>query len=158
MAAPSPVETACRSAAGQRAIHWVQSELESLAQSNDELATILCDRGTLDGLAYWPDHRDEFFSELKTTMYTELRRYEAVIHLRVSADPASYRGTTLRRETHREALEIDARLLEVWSEHPRRIVVDAAPDFLQKAAVAIAAIRSMMDDHSCDDAPSAVAA
>jgi len=136
--------------AGQRAIYWVQSELESLAQSNDELATVLCDRGTLDGLAYWPGHRAEFFTELDTTMYAELQRYEAVIHLRVPADAGSYIGTVLRRETHREALEIDARLLEVWSEHPRRIIVDSTTDFLAKAAAALEAIRSSFEDHACD--------
>lgn len=137
--------------AAQRAIFWVQSELESLASSNKELATVLCDRGTLDGLAYWPGKREDFFADLHTSFYEELRRYEAVIHLRVPEDPAAYLGTSLRQETHREALEIDARLVEVWADHPRRVIVDGTTDFVEKARAALDAIRSSVASHVCDD-------
>lgn len=145
----SKVDLPCRAA--QRAIFWVQSELESLAASNNELATVLCDRGTLDGLAYWPGPRDEFFADLHTSLYEELRRYEAVIHLRVPEDPAAYLGTSLRQETHREALEIDARLIEVWADHPQRVIIDGTTDFVEKARAAMQAIRSSVASHICGE-------
>ncbi|MBX3232541.1 MAG: ATP-binding protein [Labilithrix sp.] len=140
----------------QRAIFWIQNELESLAHANDALATVLCDRGTIDGLAYWPGHRSDFFAELRTSMYEELRRYDEVIHLRVPPDPTAYRGTTIRRETHEEALAIDARLLEAWAEHPRRIVIDGTQHFMEKASAALEAIRSVSAEHVCDEAAALV--
>ena len=39
--------------AAQRAIFYVQRELE-LAADAENLAIVLCDRGTVDGTAYWP--------------------------------------------------------------------------------------------------------
>lgn len=39
--------------AAQRAIFFVQRELESAADASDA-AIVLCDRGTVDGAAYWP--------------------------------------------------------------------------------------------------------
>src|SRR5262245_41814414 len=40
--------------AAQRAIFHVQRELEQLALEEGRGAVALCDRGTIDGLAYWP--------------------------------------------------------------------------------------------------------
>ena len=39
--------------AGQRAIFYVQRELETAGDA-DNPAIVLCDRGTIDGAAYWP--------------------------------------------------------------------------------------------------------
>lgn len=135
--------------AAQRAIFHVQAELESIALAGDELAAALCDRGTLDGLAYWPTTREDFFAELSTSMYEELSRYHAVIHLKVPADPSDYVGTALRRETHKEALEIDARLLDVWSKHPRRVIINGSTDFIEKSRRALVAIEEAMETHEC---------
>lgn len=46
--------------AAQRAIYHVQLELEAVART-EEACVVLCDRGTLDGLAYWPDDSSDFF-------------------------------------------------------------------------------------------------
>src|SRR5262245_46922600 len=50
----------------QRAIYYVQRELERAA-SDENLALILCDRGTLDGLAYWVGDGD-LLAEVGTTL------------------------------------------------------------------------------------------
>src|SRR3989338_5679779 len=39
--------------AAQRAIYHIQKELEQLVIEEQESAIILCDRCTIDGLAYW---------------------------------------------------------------------------------------------------------
>jgi predicted ATPase len=39
--------------AAQRAIFFVQAELENTGDA-DNAAIVLCDRGTVDGAAYWP--------------------------------------------------------------------------------------------------------
>src|SRR4051812_10765415 len=44
--------------AAQRAIVQVQRELERYAASRSNIGVVLCDRGTLDGLAYWPGTRE----------------------------------------------------------------------------------------------------
>lgn len=127
--------------AAQRAIFHVQSELERMTLERAETAAMLCDRGTLDGLAYWPDTWDAFFDDVGTTLERELSRYDAVIHLRVPEATNGYHQSPLRIESAREAREIDARLLEVWASHPRRIVIDSDVDFLAKTQHALAAIR-----------------
>ena len=126
----------------QRAIFHVQSELESMGAESATAKTILCDRGTLDGLAYWPGSWDDYFAELGTTYDKELARYAAVIHLRVPDPQNGYKKDAVRRESGTEAHEIDARLIEVWARHPRRAFVDSNADFVRKVQRALALIRA----------------
>ena len=70
---PREDDPACRRAA-QRAIFYVQRELEAAGDSHNP-AIVLCDRGTVDGLAYWPGPPEEFWSSLDTTLDEELGRY-----------------------------------------------------------------------------------
>jgi predicted ATPase len=126
--------------AGQRAIFHVQRELERTADSTDA-AVVLCDRGTVDGAAYWRGDGD-LFSSVGTTLEAELHRYDAVIHLRTPAADAGYGNENpLRIETAAEAAAVDARLADIWAAHPRVFSVEATPDFLTKAARALALLR-----------------
>jgi predicted ATPase len=128
--------------AGQRAIYRVQVELEQLVVEEKVAAVALCDRGTLDGLAYWPGTAETFFSEVGTTMEAELRRYATVIHLRTpSAERGYNHRNPLRIESAREAARLDEKVVAAWSGHPRRFFVDSADDFLDKMARVIALIR-----------------
>lgn len=141
----------------QRAIYRVQSELESLmtvegSAQHPKPVLALCDRGTLDTLAYWPGTFRSFFEDLGTTMEAELARYAAVLHLRVPEDATEYRQTMMRKETHAEARAIDTALLEVWATHPQRIVIDGATDFMVKARRALEAIERLLPDHRCPNA------
>jgi len=52
--------------AAQRAISYVQRELESVADA-EKPAIVLCDRGTVDGSAYWFGAGD-LFSSVGTTL------------------------------------------------------------------------------------------
>lgn len=125
--------------AAQRAIFFVQRELEAAADAS--AAIVLCDRGTVDGVAYWPGP-DDLWSSVGTTLAEQLRRYDAVIHLRTPR-PESYNHTNpLRIESAAEAAAVDERILHAWEGHPRRYVVEAAPDFLTKAARALAILQS----------------
>lgn len=64
--------------AAQRAIFHVQRELEVIGDTHNA-ALVLCDRGTVDGLAYWPGPPEEYWSSLETRQEDELARYDAVI-------------------------------------------------------------------------------
>ncbi len=126
----------------QRAIFHVERELERLASEERRAAVVLCDRGTLDGLAYWPGAREDFFSELGTSLGAELARYAAVIHLRTPDGAGGYNHQNpVRTESAREAGAIDERILEVWGGHPRRHVVESAPAFIEKVGRALDVLR-----------------
>jgi predicted ATPase len=77
--------------AAQRAIFFVQRELEAAAGSTNP-AIVLCDRGTVDGAAYWPGP-DTLWSSVGVTRADEIARYDTVIHLRT---PAAATATTER--------------------------------------------------------------
>ena len=128
--------------AAQRAIFHVEDQLERMGAESPAATTLLCDRGTLDGLAYWPGTPEEFFGELGTTLEKELSRYAAVIHLRVPDGHNGYKKDPLRRESVLQASAIDTRLLEVWATHPHRVFVESNVDFVRKAQRALAVIRA----------------
>lgn len=125
-------------AAAQRAIFHVQRELEVVGDTRNP-AIVLCDRGTVDGAAYWPGDLEEFWTSLGTTREQELARYDAVIHLRTPEEAQGYDRSSnpLRTETAAEASAIDARILDAWDGHPRRFVIRAEWHFLHKAAHAL---------------------
>jgi predicted ATPase len=132
--------------AAQRAIFYVQRELETAADTENP-AIVLCDRGTVDGAAYWPGEQEGFFSSLSTALDEQLQRYHAVIHLRTPPPSAGYnRSNPLRVETAEEAATIDARIARMWEPHPRRFVVEASADFLTKATSALEVLRGEMPE------------
>lgn len=124
---PRP-SSATAARAFERAVFHVEAELEWVALADEVRSLILCDRGTLDVLAYWPGRPADFFAQVDTTESEEMARYAAVLHLRVP-DSAS-----------REAKEIDTRLVEVWRDHPRRIFIIPDDDPLVRVADALEVI------------------
>ena len=125
--------------AAQRAIFFVQRELET-ATDADNPAIVLCDRGTVDGAAYWPGPGDLWF-EVGTTIAEQLRRYAAVIHLRTPPAESYNHANPLRVESAAEAHALDERIARVWDAHPRRFIIDPAEDFRAKAARALEVLR-----------------
>lgn len=128
-------------AAAQRAIYFVQRELETIGDNHNP-AVVICDRGTLDGQAYWPYLSEEYLPALGTTLGAELDRYDVVIHLRTpTADHGYNHANPLRTETAVRAAEIDAAIFEVWKDHPRRFVVESSDDFMVKVSRALEIVR-----------------
>lgn len=124
----------------QRAIFHIQRELETATEASD-VAILLCDRGTVDGVAYWPGST-ELWPEVGTTLDEQLARYHAVIHLRTPAVDGGYNHVNpLRTETAEEAHAIDERIAAAWARHPRWYEIEPASDFLTKAARAVAVLR-----------------
>lgn len=124
--------------AAQRAIFFTQRELEASVPPG---VVTLCDRGTIDGAAYWPGPED-LWASVGSSHAEQLLRYDAVIHLRTPAPDRGYdRSNPLRIETAAEAAAIDERILAAWDGHPRRHVVEATPDFLAKVQRALALLR-----------------
>lgn len=131
--------------AAQRAIFFVQRELE-VAAAGDNPAILLCDRGTVDGSAYWPDS-DGLWASVGTTLDEQLRRYDAVIHLRTptAADGYNHRNP-LRIESATEASALDVSIMHAWEHHPRRFVIEPTADFLDKAARVLGILRGELPE------------
>jgi predicted ATPase len=132
--------------AAQRAIYFfVQRELEATVASAD-VGIALCDRGTVDGGAYWPGP-GELWDAVGTTLEVELARYAAVIHLRTPAAETGYdRSNPLRIESAVEARVIDERITALWARHPRRFEIAPTSEFLAKAAHAVEILRGELPE------------
>ena len=127
--------------AAQRAIYHVQHELEEAADADGTPAIVLCDRGTVDGIAYWPGPQD-LWSAVGTTQQAELARYDAVIHLRTPGPTSGYdHSNPLRVESAPEALALDQSIAAAWERHPHRFIIESAADFLEKARQALQVLR-----------------
>lgn len=135
---------AARSAA-QRAIYHIQNEMEQIVRDEQKSAISLCDRGSIDGLAYWPKDEKSYWNELGTTRESEYAKYMAVIHLRTPHAEQGYNhANPVRIESAVQAMEIDQRLLKVWEGHPKRIVIESSQNFMDKANKTIENIRSFI--------------
>ncbi|MBK9324251.1 MAG: ATP-binding protein [Bdellovibrionaceae bacterium] len=140
-------ETLPAKKAAQRAIFSVQKELERLVEEEKKSAIMLCDRGTLDGLAYWPDDEALYWKELGTTKADEFSRYAAVIHLRTPQLEQGYNHQNpVRIESAIQASEIDEKIAQAWSGHPRRFFVESNSEFLEKVAQTIALIKEELPE------------
>jgi hypothetical protein len=65
---------------------------------------LLCDRGTADGAAYWPDGDDSFFAAIGSSHEAELARYDAVLFFETAAmDAVIEGGNRCRTETNEQA-------------------------------------------------------
>lgn len=132
--------------AAQRAIYHVQREMEKMALYDTEGHFTLCDRGTMDGLAYWPGERDSFFKTFGTTEEEELSRYLAVIHLSVPDEEHGYNTLTnpVRNETAAEAMALDSQIREAWKNHPNCIEISSRDSFKEKIEEALSAIQKLI--------------
>ena len=131
----------------QRTIFQAQRGLEDLFQVQNPGQLLLCDRGTVDGAAYWPDdHPHEFFHAQGTTLKNELTRYDAVLFFESAAVGGMMisGGNPARDETAEEAIALDNRLRALWSQHPRFVLVPHNPSFFKKISSGLAALESIV--------------
>lgn len=131
--------------AAQRAIYHVQAELQTLALEEKKWSMALCDRGTLDGLAYWPGKESEFFAALHTDLEKEFQKYRAVIHL---CSPTVENGynfqNPVRVESADTAAKIDSKINDIWKTHPDYHVIESTNDFIEKVHRAADLIQSFV--------------
>ena len=139
--------------AAQRAIFQVQRELEAIGEA-DNAAVVLCDRGTVDGAAYWPGDVADLWPAVHSDLDSELARYATVIHVRTPPATMGYNRTGLRTETVETAGAIDARIGNLWASHPRVVTIEPQRDFLAKAEAALVVVRSLLPACCQDHVPS----
>lgn len=132
----------------QRAIYHVQRNLEDVQSARFPDRILLCDRGTVDGAAYWPGDPHEFCDALGTTLDAELARYDGVIFFESAAVGGLQveGGNPLRTESLEEAAALDARLRSVWILHPRFVLVRHSLSFLKKIMLGLSELDQMVSD------------
>ncbi len=130
----------------QRAIFHVQRNLEDLQSIRYPGRFLICDRGTVDGAAYWPGAPEEFFAAVGSTLEAELSRYDAVIFFESAAVGGMdiEGGNPARTEGLQAARELDARLRTIWQQHPRFVLVPHNPSFFKKITFGLASIESLV--------------
>jgi len=130
----------------QRAIFEVQHSLEDVQAARYPDRILLCDRGSVDGAAYWPDGAAEFFSMMGSTHEAELARYDVVLFFETSA-VGGIRfegGNRYRTENNDEAVALDRRLRELWAPHPRFHLVPHSTSFIRKVNVGLSILESVV--------------
>ncbi|WP_372883001.1 AAA family ATPase [Psychromonas sp.] len=132
--------------AQQIAIFNLQRHLEDVQRTTNPESLILCDRGCLDGLAYWPRSEEDFFTTMNTSLNYELRRYDAVIFFETSASSGREikSNNPIRNESAKKALILDQRLQQIWSQHPNFNLVSHDKSFIKKIMLGIATINDVI--------------
>lgn len=119
----------------QSAIYHVQLEVERTFDAHYPGMTLLFDRGTIDGAAYWPTGAKDFFRAMNTTEEAELARYDEVIYLE-SAGEEDYGINRMRNparlETWEEAKQLDEKTRAIWSKHPALHLIPNKRSFSEK--------------------------
>lgn len=129
-------------AATQEAIFCLQRSLETVFAAQYPERVLVCDRGSLDGVAYWPGNEADFFERMGSTSEAEVARYAGVIFFETGAgangDLSS--NNPHRSESDSEAIELDRRLRSVWERHPNFHFVPSRDSFLEKIRDGVDAI------------------
>lgn len=130
----------------QCAIYQVQRGLEDIQAARYPDRILLCDRGTVDGGAYWPGGADDFYETLGSTHADELARYDAVLFFETAAhgDHGFESENRYRTESQQEAIEIDGRLRALWSPHPHFTVIPHTASFFRKMTIGLGLLESLI--------------
>jgi predicted ATPase len=135
-------------AATQQAIFHAQVALEDIQGALYPGRVLLCDRGTIDGAAFWPAEAPEgFFETMETTLDAELGRYDAVIFFESAAvgDISIEGGNPTRTESNEEARELDMRLRDIWSKHPDFHFIPHSASFFAKLGQGLEQLQRIVD-------------
>lgn len=135
--------------AAQRAIYYLQRGIEDTQSAAFPGRVLLCDRGTIDGAAYWPNENGnlyDFFDAVGSSIDEELGRYDGVVFFESAAvgGLAIEGGNPARIEGIKEAVELDRTLQNLWQNHPRFTFVPHSPSFFKKITVGLAAVESLI--------------
>ncbi len=130
----------------QTAIFHLQRNLEDVQSQHYPDRLLLCDRGTVDGAAYWPDEPADFFAAMSSCLEEELLRYQAVIFMETAGTGglSIEGGNPQRVETLSEACQLDLRLRSLWSQHPRYLFIPHQMSFIAKIQSALHALTQLI--------------
>jgi nicotinamide riboside kinase len=132
----------------QLAIVSTLRHLEDLMMETHPDSLIVCDRGSLDSLAYWPDTEEHFFKNIHSTRQAELARYDWVLHLDTATEIDYDTTNDIRTESFHEARLLNEKVHASWNGHPKRQIITAENDFfskMKKSTDIVAEILALME-------------
>lgn len=140
--------------AAQRAIYHLQRGLEDVQSARFPHRILLCDRGTVDGAAYWPGLPHDYFDAVGTSLDAEMERYDAVIFFESAAvgGDSIEGGNPIRNESIEQAIKLDRKLRALWSQHPRFVLVPHNRSFFKKISFGLASLESIVTQLADDAA------
>ncbi|MGH7171719.1 MAG: ATP/GTP-binding protein [Gemmataceae bacterium] len=138
--------------------HAFQGAILSLQQTLEETwerlarrcraRLLVCDRGLLDGAAYWPGGRESFLRHFGLTVEECFARYQRVLHLQslAEAHPHLYgpENNAIRYEDVTDALRVEQSARAAWEGHPGLIVVAAEDEPQVKIARVLEYVRLLL--------------
>lgn len=130
----------------QKAIFNLQHTLEDLISAQNPNKLLICDRGSLDGLAYWPGSEEEFFTNVKSSFDEEMSHYDAVIFFETAAASGKdiNSNNPYRNEDTKKAIDLDQKLQNVWSQHHNFHLIKSSNSFLEKILTGIKKIEEVI--------------
>ncbi|MCQ1059176.1 AAA family ATPase [Photobacterium sp. DNB23_23_1] len=131
----------------QKTIFQLQKNLEDINKAHFPDRLLVCDRGSLDGLAYWPGTESDFFKEVNSTFEEEIARYDAVIFFE-SAGATGHdisSNNPVRSESSEKAAQLDIALQKIWSRHPNFYFVGSSESFVRKIMFGIMTIENVIN-------------
>jgi predicted ATPase len=133
----------------QLAIYHVQKNIENIQSELYPDRVLLCDRGTLDGVAYWPNSQEHYFEQLGTSIKHELDRYDAVLFFETAAvgGISIEGGNPVRNESLEQAIKLDKKLRDVWSQHPHFHLIEHQESFFSKITKAFHKLKELVESH-----------
>ena len=129
----------------QRMIYRLQLQQEHRFAIDHPDKTLLLDRGTIDGAAYWPDGPDAYWADLHSSLERELLRYDQIIWLETAAALGMYDGAasnTVRFEDAGAAIESGKRLLGLYQSHSNLKHVGAFVELEDKIRAVLESLRN----------------
>ncbi|PWI32579.1 hypothetical protein DI392_14245 [Vibrio albus] len=134
----------------QKTIFQLQKNTEEIYKSQFPDRLLVCDRGSLDGLAYWPDTESDFFENINSTFEQEIARYDAVIFFESAAatghDISS--NNPIRNESSKQAAQLDQKLQKIWSRHPQYYFVASSDSFVRKIMFGIMTLENVLNRYN----------
>jgi hypothetical protein len=126
----------------------IEESFEQLAR-NCRVSLMVCDRGVLDGAAYWPGGREAFLRHFGLSLDESFARYRGVLHLQSLAEshPHLYgpAGNVIRYEDMANALRIERAVRAAWAGHPGLTVLAGEGDLQGRIERVLEQIGTMME-------------
>lgn len=135
----------------QLAIYHTQHALEDMICTVSNKSLVVCDRGTMDSLAYWPGSEADFFTKVQSSREKELARYDWVIHLDTASADSYDTSNPIRTENFEEAWAINSRIKDSWAGHPHRLIISHNADFITKITTSLAVIRAILAHKNAEE-------
>lgn len=130
----------------QLSIYYMQKNLEKIYRNQFPDKSLVCDRGCLDSLAYWPENNESFLKEVNSSFEEQLNRYDAVIFFESAACSGEdiQSNNPYRLEDKKQAIALNNKLKEIWKSHPKFYFVGSESSFIDKISFGVKTIKSVL--------------